>query len=100
MPRIAIIHKEKCNPIGCGGYLCAKVCPVNMQGQPCVTVGFDNKPIIDELLCTGCGICPNRCPFGAIDIINLPEALNKPPVNRYGRNGFHLYNLPIPKKGI
>ncbi|MBD3318517.1 ribosome biogenesis/translation initiation ATPase RLI [Candidatus Woesearchaeota archaeon] len=99
MPRIAIIHKDKCNPQSCGGYLCIRVCPINMKGEECIAEGSDGKPVIDEILCTGCGICPNRCPFGAIDIINLPEALDKPPVNRYGQNGFHLYNLPIPLFG-
>ncbi len=74
-----------------------KLCPINMQGQECIKVGPDNKPIIDEMLCTGCGICPKRCPFGAIDIINLPEQLDKPPINRYGRNGFHLYSMPLPQ---
>lgn len=97
MPRIAIVRKDRCNPQGCGGYLCAKVCPVNMEGQDCIVPGPppDKKPIIDEHLCTGCGICPNRCPFDAIDIINLPEALDNP-IHRYGRNGFHLYSLPTP----
>jgi ATP-binding cassette, sub-family E, member 1 len=99
MSRIAIVHKEKCNPQGCGGYLCIKLCPINMQGTECITIGTDGKPIIDEVLCTGCGICPTRCPFGAIDIINLPEQLTKSPINRYGQNGFHLYNLPIPQFG-
>ncbi len=97
MPRIAIVRKDRCNPQGCGGYLCARVCPVNMEGQDCIVPAptGDKKPIIDEKLCTGCGICPNRCPFGAIDIINLPEQLENP-IHRYGRNGFHLYSLPTP----
>lgn len=100
MPRIAIVRKDRCNPIGCGGYLCARVCPVNMEGQDCIVPAptGDKKPIIDEKLCTGCGICPNRCPFGAIDIINLPEKLENP-IHRYGRNGFHLYSLPTPLFG-
>jgi len=100
MPRIAIVRKDRCNPQGCGGYLCARVCPVNMEGQDCIVPGPppDKKPIIDEKLCTGCGICPNRCPFGAIDIINLPEQLENP-IHRYGRNGFHLYSLPTPMFG-
>lgn len=24
------------------------------------------KPVIDEALCTGCGVCAEECPFGAI----------------------------------
>lgn len=97
MPRIAIVRKDRCNPQGCGGYLCAKVCPVNMEGKDCIVPGPapDKKAVIDETLCTGCGICPKRCPFDAIDIVNLPEELDRP-IHRYGRNGFHLYKLPTP----
>lgn len=94
--RIAIVKEDKCNPQACGNYLCARLCPVNRTGAECITQGANNKAKIDETLCTGCGICPRRCPFGAIMIINLPESLNKPPVHRYGRNGFHLYSLPFP----
>ncbi len=96
MTRIAVIQKEKCNPEGCGGYLCIRVCPVNKMGEECIVKGNDNKPKINEELCTGCGICPHRCPFGAISIINLPEELDKPPIHQYGENGFHLYSLPTP----
>lgn len=98
MSRIAIVHKDKCNPQGCGGYLCIRLCPVNRGGKDCIVIDVDKKVRIDEKLCTGCGICPNRCPFGAIDIINLPEQLEHP-IHRYGRNGFHLYNLPVPMFG-
>lgn len=82
----------------CGNYLCAKLCPVNRAGADCIFPGDDpaKKARIDEFLCTGCGICPNRCPFGAIQIINLPDTLNKDPVHRYGQNMFELYSLPSP----
>ena len=96
MTRIAVIEKEKCNPHGCGNYLCIRLCPVNRTGKECIVEGEDKKPKIDETLCTGCGICPNRCPFGAISIINLPEELTKDPIHQYSKNGFHLWNLPTP----
>ncbi len=95
--RIAVIDKEKCHPNECGNYLCAKLCPVNRTGADCITPSeIDKKAVIDEVLCTGCAICPNRCPFGAITIINLPAHLNKDPVHRYGENSFELYSLPTP----
>ena len=96
MTRIAIIQKEKCNPAGCGNYLCIRVCPVNRTGKECIIKGDDNKPKINEELCTGCGICPKRCPYGAISIINLPDELTEKPIHQYDENGFHLYNLPVP----
>ena len=94
--RIAIVRKDRCNPVGCGNFLCARLCPVNMQQKDCITQDpVTNKARIDENLCTGCGICPNRCPFDAISVVNLPEALDKP-IHRFGMNGFHLYSLPTP----
>ena len=99
MTRIAVIEKEKCNPAGCGDFLCIRVCPVNRAGKECIVKGEDRKAKINTELCTGCGICPKRCPFGAIHVVNLPEALDKEPIHRYGENGFHLYNLPTPMFG-
>ncbi|OYT31287.1 ribosome biogenesis/translation initiation ATPase RLI, partial [Candidatus Woesearchaeota archaeon ex4484_78] len=94
MPRIAIVRKDLCNPAACGN-LCAKLCPVNMRGEDCIVIEEGKKAHIDEVLCIGCGICANRCPFGAIEIINLPEELDKP-IHAFGMNGFHLYKLPVP----
>ncbi|MEK6968134.1 MAG: ribosome biogenesis/translation initiation ATPase RLI [Nanoarchaeota archaeon] len=100
MVRIAVIEKEKCHPDRCGNYLCARLCPVNRTGSDCIVEGDDGKAFINASLCTGCGICPKRCPFGAIHIINLPEALDKPPVHQYiDENGFRLFNLPTPLFG-
>ncbi len=99
--RIAVIDREKCHPQECGNYLCAKLCPVNRSGVDCIYPADDvgKKARIDELLCTGCQICPGRCPFGAIKIINLPMQLDKPPIYRYGENMFELYSLPAPQFG-
>jgi len=101
MPRIAILHKDRCNPVGCGGYLCIRVCPVNMQGKQCKTIDpVDKKVKIDEKLTTSaCSICQNACPFGAIEMINLPDELTTQPVHTYPPNGLHLYDLPLPQFG-
>ena len=95
MTRIAVVEKDKCFHTKCAD-LCIKICPVNRTGKECIILDEDKKSKIDESLCTGCGICPKRCPFGAIHVINLPEELDKPPIHRYGGDGFSLYNLPIP----
>ncbi|MBI4441436.1 ribosome biogenesis/translation initiation ATPase RLI [Candidatus Woesearchaeota archaeon] len=99
MVRIAVVRKEDCHPQQCGNYLCIRVCPINRKGDECIFQATDTKAGIDEHLCIGCDICVKKCPFDAISIINLPEQLDKPPIHRYGRNGFHLYNLPVPVFG-
>lgn len=96
MPRIAVIDKPKCNPQKCD-WLCVRLCPVNREDKDCIVK--DKKAVIKEEICTGCGICQNRCPFGAISIINLPEQLEGELMHRYGENGFLLYRLPVPKEG-
>jgi ATP-binding cassette, sub-family E, member 1 len=65
------------------------------------TITIDSKtkkPILSEELCSGCGICTNRCPFNAVSIINLPEALDDP-IHRYGQNMFELFGLPNIREG-
>ncbi len=98
--RIAIIEQDKCHPDKCGNLLCARLCPINREGSDCITKNpITKKAVIDEKLCNGCGICPKRCPFGAIHIINLPEKLTDEPIHRFGKNSFELFNLPAIKKG-
>ena len=94
MTRIAVINKQKCNPTKCAE-LCLKKCPVNRMGEKCI-IKIDHKAQIDETLCNGCGICQNICPFEAVHIINLPQALEKDPIHQFGENGFRLFKLPIP----
>ncbi|MFH1400217.1 MAG: ribosome biogenesis/translation initiation ATPase RLI [Nanoarchaeota archaeon] len=96
MARIAVVEKEKCNPLKCGNYLCVRYCPVNRDGKECMLPGDDSKVMINEELCIGCNICVHKCPFDALHIINLPTALTSDPIHRYGVNAFSLYNLPIP----
>jgi ATP-binding cassette subfamily E protein 1 len=59
----------------------------------------DDKPVIVESLCTGCGICVKKCPFKAISIVNLPDELEKECSHRFGANAFKLYRLPTPSPG-
>ncbi len=94
MSRIAVVRRQDCNPEGCGDFLCERKCPVNRKGINCIEK--KDKAFIHEDVCIGCDICVKVCPFKAIDIINLPQELGDTPIHRYGRNGFHIYNLPIP----
>ncbi|KAH9253194.1 hypothetical protein BASA81_008876 [Batrachochytrium salamandrivorans] len=97
--RIAIVDAEKCKPNKCKGE-CKKGCPVNKTGKQCITVSPTSpSAMISEPLCIGCGICVKKCPFGAIQIINLPANLNKETTHRYGENSFKLHRLPMPRPG-
>lgn len=95
--RLAIINKEKCRPPFCAKE-CMKCCPINKKNLECVTVPEGSKAKIDEKLCIGCAICPKRCPFEAIEIVNLPSVKPEDLVQRFGENGFALYGLPMPKE--
>ncbi len=94
--RLAFVNKDHCKAgVDCP-YICIDVCPVNRSGGECIIKTEDGKVLIQEELCIGCGICVKRCPFKAISIFNVPEELTQRPIHRYGKNGFILYNLPIP----
>ncbi|MFZ2497690.1 ribosome biogenesis/translation initiation ATPase RLI [Methanosarcina sp.] len=95
--RIAILNKDRCQPRRCSKE-CEKYCPRVRTGDETIVFEEDGKPVISEELCVGCGICINKCPFKAIMIIGLPEALTEP-THRYGTNGFALFGLPVPRVG-
>jgi ATP-binding cassette, sub-family E, member 1 len=98
--RIAVIEKDKCNPTGCGGYLCIRVSPGNRMGKEVFVIGEDGKAQVNEEVCTDAeSITVKKCPFAAIHMIKLPEQLTTNPVHRFGKDGFILYSLPSPMFG-
>lgn len=69
-------------------------------GKLCIEVTPESKiAFISERLCIGCGICPKKCPFDAINIINLPTNLESQVTHRYSANSFKLHRLPMPRPG-
>eukprot|EP00941_MAST-03F_sp_MAST-3F-sp1_P000461 g461.t1 len=97
--RIAIVSGDKCKPKKCRQE-CYKSCPVVRMGKLCIEVKKSSKLAwISEELCIGCGICVKKCPFEAIEIINLPKNLDSMTTHRYGPNSFKLHRLPMPRPG-
>ena len=97
--RIAVLLRDRCKPKNCA-FECIKFCPRVRAGDETIIKGEDGKPVISENLCVGCGICIHKCPFEAIKIIGLAEALETDLVHQFGKNGFRLFRLPIPKEGV
>jgi ATP-binding cassette, sub-family E, member 1 len=97
MTRIAVMDYNRCKPKKCN-QLCIKFCP--MVRSRVEAVRFEeNKIVISEKLCSGCGICVKKCPFKAISIVNLPDELEKDCSHRFGENAFKLFRLPMPSPG-
>lgn len=109
---IAVVDLDRCQPDRCN-YECANFCPPNRTGEECIVTreerhgedglyaGSPEQVSISEDLCLGetCGICVEKCPFDALEIINLPQELDEDPTHRYGENAFSLYGLPAPQEG-
>ena len=99
LTRIAIVNSDKCKPKRCRQE-CKKSCPVVRMGKLCIEVTPNDKiATISEDLCIGCGICVKKCPFEAVNIINLPSNLSKETTHRYSANSFKLHRLPTPRPG-
>ncbi|PIT85942.1 ribosome biogenesis/translation initiation ATPase RLI [Candidatus Micrarchaeota archaeon CG10_big_fil_rev_8_21_14_0_10_59_7] len=94
--RIAVLDRGKCK-FGTCGYACIKVCPGVKMREETIVQGRDGHPVISEELCSGCGLCAKKCPFGAIKIVNLPGESGKP-FFQYGVNTFRLYGYLLPKE--
>ncbi len=99
MLRVATLDKEHCKPDDCG-IPCYRFCPEVLNRRYAIKfIEGQKKPIIDEDLCTGCGICIKKCPFDAISIVKLPQELDGECIHSYGVNEFKLFRLPIPRDG-
>jgi len=98
MTRVAVLDPDKCKPKRCGR-LCYRFCPI-VRSRIEAILFEDDKPVIVESLCTGCGICIKKCPFTAISIVNLPDELEKDCSHRFGQNTFKLFRLPTPLPGM
>ncbi|KAF8115330.1 hypothetical protein N665_0029s0165 [Sinapis alba] len=99
LTRIAIVSEDRCKPKKCRQE-CKKSCPVVKTGRLCIEVTPTSKTaFLSEELCIGCGICVKKCPFEAIQIINLPKDLEKDTTHRYRSNAFKLHRLPVPRPG-
>ncbi|MEM2153264.1 MAG: 4Fe-4S binding protein, partial [Candidatus Bathyarchaeia archaeon] len=89
---------DKCKPEKCDR-ACYRFCP--QVRSKVEAIRFEGgRPIISEVLCSGCGICVKKCPFKAISIVNVPEELKGQCVHRFGPNAFKLFRLPVPSPGM
>ena len=94
--RIAVVDMNKCRFNECDKP-CIRFCPGVRSGDETI-LAKDDKIIINEDLCIGCGICTKKCQFKALTVINLAHELTDI-VHQYGKNSFRLYGLPVIKKG-
>lgn len=92
-----MLDSDKCRPKKCDR-ICHRFCP--MVRSRIEAIRFENnRPVIVEALCSGCGICVKKCPFQAISVVNLPDELEAECSHRFGPNTFKLFRLPMPSPG-
>ncbi len=96
--RIASLIYDRCQSRKCSKE-CYHFCPRVRAGDEIFSWDSKDKPIIDEELCVGCGICVHKCPFDAIRITNLPEELDTDIIHQFGPNGFRMFRIPYPQEG-
>jgi ATP-binding cassette subfamily E protein 1 len=98
MVRVAVLDADRCDPKRCAK-VCYRFCP--QVRSKIEAIRFENeRPIVAEPLCVGCGICVRKCPFKALSIINLPDELEEECTHRFGPNAFKLFRLPIPSASV
>jgi MauM/NapG family ferredoxin protein len=71
---LARIDKSLCLPWARGSscIVCQEHCPVAEKAIKLDDyTGPPSKPVIDESLCTGCGICENKCPVDPVRAIKV-----------------------------
>ncbi|MFQ5758276.1 MAG: ribosome biogenesis/translation initiation ATPase RLI [Candidatus Bathyarchaeia archaeon] len=98
MVRVAVLDEDRCRPKRCDR-ACYRFCPKVRSKVEAIRFE-DDRPLVVEALCVGCGICVKKCPFDALSIVNLPDELEEECSHRFGPNTFKLFRLPIPSSGV
>ncbi|MCX2819846.1 ribosome biogenesis/translation initiation ATPase RLI [Haladaptatus sp. F3-133] len=98
---IAVVDDEKCNPNKCE-HECINFDPLNRSPTGADGFHIDDETgkarISESVVMEGHRVCATKCPFDAIQIVNLEKETGEK-LHQYGENGFRLYGLPAPKEG-
>jgi len=95
---VAVFDEDRCKPNRCSRE-CIRFCPKVRSNVEAIRFE-DGKPVVSEILCSGCGICVKKCPFKALSIVNLPDELEEEESHQFGPNSFRLFRFPTPSTGI
>jgi ATP-binding cassette subfamily E protein 1 len=98
---IAVVDDEKCNPDKCE-HECVSFDPLNRSPTGADGFHIDDETgkarISEAVVMEGHRVCATKCPFDAIQIVNLEKETGEK-LHQYGENAFRLYGLPAPKEG-